>query len=298
MKAKLLFSVIVLFSFLENGFSQAYHPLLENPSWVVSDWVSCCRPPIVATIDQGIDAPLGVHIYKKFIDPFPNSDSSGVLLDTIYLREDIDTQKVYKIVNDADFLLYDFSLENGDTFSQYGFEWLATVDDFAVNGGVRKRITLNSITLYHGNSLKQVWIEGVGTTAHPFYPDYNMYAVVSSGGGYRVNTRCSFQNSGHVFGNVEFCGTTALATTNNVILNQNIVFSPNPFAAELIINSNQVLQDATFQLYTLQGQLVREDKNLNGKTIIVRREKLSSGMYFAQLHQKGHLVKVAKLFVD
>lgn len=55
----------------------------------------------------------------------------------MYLREDVTAQKVYKLVDGTDVLLYDF-LQNGDAISQYGFTFIATVDQVAVNGGMRK----------------------------------------------------------------------------------------------------------------------------------------------------------------
>jgi hypothetical protein len=64
---------------------------------------------------------------------------------------------VYKIAEGAEMVLYDFSLEMGDTISQYGYTFAVTsVEDIAVNGGTRKKMTLHSIELYLGYSLTQV----------------------------------------------------------------------------------------------------------------------------------------------
>jgi hypothetical protein len=303
MKTKLLLTAIFLLSFLQNTFAQPYHPLLDNSAWVINDWVSCCQPPEVKIIEPGTDAIIGAYTYKKFVDPFPQwSVSPLVLMDTIYLREDVEAQKVYKIVNGADELLYDFSLENGDLVTVKGVPFTALVDEITVDGGTRKRIKLESVQLFGGGQhVYQTWIEGVGSNAHPFYPDFFMYApVFSSGGGYRVYTQCSFQNGVHVFGDTEYCGTFAatMGVAQHVFSKTAITFSPNPFVGTLTIDSEVALQNASFKLYNLQGRLVKEVGNLNGRKMTVSRENLNSGMYLAQLSENGKIIKSTQIMVD
>ncbi len=302
MKTKLLFSAFFLLPFLESAFAQEYHPLLNNISWVASDWVSCCRMPVVKTFEEGTNVTIGDHTYTKFIDPFPKwSSNPPVLMDTIYLREDIEARKVYKIVAGEDFLLYDFSLVQGDEITIKGVLFTASVDEVAVDGGSRKRITLQSVPLFNGQHVYQYWIEGVGTNAHPFYPDFYMYApVMSSGGGYRVSTRCSFQNGTHIYGDTGYCITSraVLANEENEFLNPEITFSPNPLTDILTIDSHAMLVNAAVKLYNPQGQLLREIKNLSGKKMTISRDNLSSGLYFVELLENGKPLKTAKIIVD
>lgn len=300
MRAKLLLSFLLFLSFFQIS-AQEYHPLLNNSWWILSDWVSCCRQPYVRTLGPGTDVVIGEYTYKKFIDPFPKwSVNPAVLMDTIYLREDIEARKVYKIVNGEDFLLYDFSLQQGDFITVKEVLYQASVDEVPVGDGMRKRITLESVPLFNGSHVYQRWIEGVGSNAHPFYPDHFLYAdAMSSGGGYRVYTKCSFQDNQFVYGNPEFCGTAAmLGVDESAINNPNIIFSPNPFASELTIESPSVLQNAAFKLYNVQGQLVRETRNLSGYKITIHRENLSRGVYFVQLYEDGKLLKSDKILVD
>lgn len=297
MKTKLLFPILVLFSIFQSGFSQEYHPLLNNTSWVVSDWVSCCRPPIFEVIPEGTDEVIGSHTYKKFTDPFPSYDPvTGDNATIVYIREEADTKRVYRMVNGNEQLIYDFSLENGDQITLEGITFNASIDELTVNTGVRKRITLESVELFNGQPIRQIWIEGVGSNAHPFYPGFFMYAeVFSSGGGYRVYTRCEYQNGEHVFGNPPVCAAQQMGVAENALHNPDIIFSPNPFTAHLTIDAENGLADATFKLYNVQGQLVREINNLSGKKITIGRENLSSGLYFVQLFENNRLVKSQKL---
>jgi hypothetical protein len=298
MKAKIFFTTIFLLSFLENTFSQEYHPLLNNSSWIVNDFVSCCRPPEYLPINEGTDVVIGGFTYKRFNDPFPDYDSNWGEILTVDLREDVTERKVYKIVEGAEMVLYDFSLEMDDTIFQYGYTFAVTaIEDIPVNGGMRKKMTLHSIELYFGYSLVQVWIEGVGSVAHPFYPGRNMLNVTSSSGGLIISTTCSFQNGLHIYGNAN-CPAMQLNTIDQELLTNQIVISPNPFATELTISSDIDFQNATFKLYNSQGRLVREINHLHGQKITINRENLSSGLYFAQLLENNQLIKTSKMMVD
>ncbi len=292
MKTKLLFAILFLVCFPENTFSQEYHPFLNNSSWVVSDWVSCCRQPYIKFIAEGTDVVMGDFTYKKFIDPLPYN-----AVDTVYIREDIAERKVYRHEASGDVLIYDFSLENGDSVTLGNIEFTAATDDCAIIDDSRKRITLTSVETFNGHHLTQVWIEGVGSPAYPFYPDRNMYNVLSSGGGVVYTTRCEFQNQQHVYGNPDNC-LSFLENPDNEIADRGMAIAPNPFSTQVTLTSSTELFQATFRLYTMQGQLVREIKNIYGNSLTIDRGNLSSGMYFGQLSQDGQILKASKLTVD
>ncbi|WP_309641634.1 T9SS type A sorting domain-containing protein [Flavobacterium sp.] len=290
MKAKLFFTAILLCSFFESTFSQDYHPLLNNSTWVLRDYVSCCRMPETKTIEAGEDVVIGANTYKKFIDPFSYPSNSDYI---VYLREDVDERKVYKLVNGSEVLLYDFNLFTGDTFGMFD----VTSDYININGEDHKRIVLSRYQEEHHINLTQTWIEGVGSNAHPFKPAFNMYNGLSGSGGYSVHLVCSFQDGQHIYGNQD-CAELLLNTDDNVISNSVITFFPNPLVNELTISSDTFLTNAAFKLYNMQGQLVREIDNLSGNKISVNRENLSSGMYFIQLFENNKLIKSDKMLVE
>lgn len=298
MKAKLLFAAFFLLSSLQTIFSQEYHPMLNNSSWLLYDMVSCCRPSQEASIEPGTDVVIGSYTYKQFVDPFPSYDSNLNISNTVYIREDIAERKVYKIVNGVDFLLYDFNLENSSVISQYGNTFTATVDYITVNNGDRKRITLQSSEEYCGENLTMIWIEGVGSDKHPFYPEHNMYNVCSAGGGVMVYTKCSFQNGEHVYGNANCSSTIELGVNEGQFSNLKLTFSPNPFTTALTIHSETAFSDSTLKLYNSVGQLVKEMTNQSGKAIVLNRDNLNSGLYYIQLFEKGKLVKSSKVLVE
>ena len=289
MKTTLVVTAIFLFSFLENTLAQEYHPMLNNASWILRDYVSCCRMPQIKTVEAGEEVVVGSQIYKKFVDPFASSNSTNYF---VYLREDANERKVYKLVNNEEEILYDFSLEQGDAFGDF----IANVDFITINGQNHKKIVLTKYDSNYDLYLTQTWIEGVGSDAHPFRPTFNMYNVLSASGGYSINLVCSFQDGQHVYGNQD-C-VTMLNTNEIAISDLKIDFSPNPVATAINITAASTLQNATFKLYNLQGLLVKEISNLSGNKITVSRENLASGLYFAQLFENNKLVKASKLIVE
>ena len=290
MKAKLFFTAILFCSILQSSFSQDYHPMLNNSTWVLKDFVSCCRPSETKTIEAGEDVVIDGNTYKKFIDPFSAAGNSNHI---VYLREDVDQRKVYSLINGSEVLLYDFNLFTGDTFGMFN----VTSDYINVNGEDHKRIQLSHYEEAYQLTLTQTWIEGVGSVAHPFRPAFNMYNGLSGSGGHSINLVCSFQDGQHIYGNQD-CAELLLGTDDNVISNSEITFSPNPLVNELTISSDSFLQNAAFKLYNMQGQLVREINNLSGNKITLSRENLSSGMYFIQLFENNKLIKSNKMLVE
>lgn len=287
MKTKLFFAAFFLLSSVQLTFSQDYHPMLNNTTWLVKDWVSCCRPSQTKTIEAGVDCMVDGITYKKFLNPFANNAA-------VLLREDIEQRKVYKLVGDDEVLLYDFSLENSDTFG--GF--IATVDYILINNESRKRIVLNGYNETYHIPLTQTWIEGVGSTAHPLVPDHNMWNALSASGGYRVDLLCSFQNGVHVYGNNDCLTIVNLSTNTSEYQANQISFSPNPFRTELSIRSEMALEQASVKVYNAVGQLVRVLNNQSGKTILLNRDNLTPGLYFIELFEKGKRITTNKILVD
>lgn len=288
-------SIVFLISFVANTFAQEYHPFLNNSSWIINDWVSCCRPPVVKIVHEGTDVVINGYTYKKFIDPFAQAGSNFV-----YLREDVAAKKVYKIVDGVDFLLYDFNLETGDVILQYGNTFTATVDYITLNdGATRKRIKLVSAELYCNQSHKQNWIEGVGNDSNPFYPPHNGFITCSAGGGWRIYTKCSFQNGEHVYGEPDCPDLmqSMLGVNEAEAVISQITFSPNPFNTDLTIQSDIAFSDATIMLYNAIGQLVLKRTKQSGNELLLNRENFEGGFYFIQLYEKGKLVKTSKIMV-
>lgn len=291
MKTTILVIVIFIVSFSEAIYSQEYQPLLNNSSWIAYKFnLGAVEPPQDKIIEEGVDIEIGSVIYKKFVDPFIISEADN----KVYLREDVLQKKVFSLINGIETIIYDFSLENSDTFTQDEQTYVATVDFINVNGIIRKRIELQSIILYNGHDLRQTWIEGIGSTSHPLRPNYNAHSRFYSTHQF-IYQKCSFQNGVHTYGDLN-C-SSLLNTTDENELNLKINFYPNPFVTELNIQNEKRFQDLTIKLYNSVGQMVREVNNLKGQKITLRRENLANGLYCVQLFEKGKLLKSGKLLI-
>lgn len=287
MKATLLF--IALFITTIAAKAQAYHPLLDNPSWIVYKFnVGAVSPSQNLRIAPGVDTDIDGVAYKKFIDPYVAMGDNNV-----YLREDLAQQKVYQLKNGVERLIYDFSLETGDTFTQDSFTYAATVDNIQVNGETRKKIELQSIVLYNGHDLRQTWIEGIGGTSHPLRPDYNAHSRLLSAHQF-VYSKCTFQNGQHIYGD-PICET--LLTTIDNPMPVAIELYPNPFTETLTVQNSQEFHEATLKLYNSNGQLVRQMEHLNGQKILLAKENLANGLYLIQVSESGNLLHSAKVWI-
>ncbi|HMI07965.1 MAG TPA: T9SS type A sorting domain-containing protein [Flavobacterium sp.] len=301
MKKALHLSIIFIFSFAANIFSQEYHPLLNNSSWNVRIFHSCCTPiPDNHFISEGTPVTFDSVEYLKF-------DNYSYNFPVVYLREDVATKRVYRRINGVDVILYDFSLETGDMITLgNGSVYTATVSTIDLNGEPRKQITLNRNQPYTPSNVyydNEIWIEGVGSTRHPLVPGYQ---VAHSGTGSAVeHLTCAFQNGVNTYTmyidpveGVANCDAMLLGTKDYEQLTPGVSFHPNPFHTQLTIDSQSPLRNGLVKLYNLQGQLIKTYSNLTGRDATLNRGNLPSGLYFIQLSDQDKLLKTAKIMVD
>lgn len=72
---------------------------------------------------------------------------------------------------------------------------------------------------------------------------------------------------------------------------------PNPFSAFTVLQTNIQLNNATLTIENCLGQRVRQIENIHEKTIVIERDKLSSGLYFAHLTQNNQIIATVKLII-
>ena len=291
MKTKLLFTFVFLTFLVENSFSQAYIPMLNNSSWnIVSANFGGSQNLVIG---PGVNVVVGSYTYKKFTDPSIYSSDN-------YIREDVSTKKVYRNVGGIDQLLYDFSLNVSDNIilsdgKNYTVQSITNVN---VVGGTRRMFSLiHYIGTFAGNS--ETWIEGVGSNRHPLKPQYEM--IFSDP---YIYLSCSAQNGINIYNHGIANGQPTPTNCSMLLsldeisnLSKEINFSPNPFKTELLISTKFNFENSTLKIFNSIGQLVKEMNNLNGENIIIKRENLNSGIYFAQLIQNGKLISNHKIII-
>jgi hypothetical protein len=73
--------------------------------------------------------------------------------------------------------------------------------------------------------------------------------------------------------------------------------APNPFSTQTIVYSEQLLSNASVQIYNLFGQLVKKVDQLSGQRCSIMRSELAGGIYLLQLTQDDKKLGSCKIVV-
>ncbi|MBI3502962.1 MAG: PKD domain-containing protein [Bacteroidetes bacterium] len=87
---------------------------------------------------------------------------------------------------------------------------------------------------------------------------------------------CTDSSSAQIY--VDLC--TGLQTFSD---NQSVTIFPNPFSTQTVLQTDNLLHNATLTVYNCFGQTVAQIKNISGQTVTFSRGNLSSGLYFVRL---------------
>ncbi|MGQ9820170.1 MAG: T9SS type A sorting domain-containing protein [Candidatus Kapaibacteriales bacterium] len=90
--------------------------------------------------------------------------------------------------------------------------------------------------------------------------------------------------------------TTGLRNILPKSSNQLIIY-PNPFSTQTVLQTGNLLHDATLTVYNYFGQTVAQIKNINAQTITFLRGNLASGLYFIRLTEENKTIAVDKLVI-
>lgn len=233
------------------------------------------------------DTLIGNNTYSKLYSIF--LDSAGIETMRQYQGGTrMETDLVYYIENNTsnEYLLYDFSLETGQSITIqtiFGIEeTLTVISNMLIDtpDGVTRRVI---------NFENESWIEGIGSTRGlvtrgiPITPDFDPY----------LNCFKSFEQLGYsnpttqpecLFTFSDLCGTTSL---NDISQNKNTEFTifPNPVKNETTIEIHQFseLKSPVISIYNLQGQIVQKINKINEEKFIFSRKNLKGGVYVFEL---------------
>jgi hypothetical protein len=211
-----------------------------------------------------------------------------------------DNGKVYIVPPDSttEYLLYDFTLEVGDTLGEFYYEspgewpqlsyndvYINQVDSVDINGTYHKRIYLE-VT---------VWTEGIGCAQGLFAEPYTNVS------GYLGELMCMSQNDTTLYPQVSY---TSCLTPIGIeeSMNNTITLYPNPATTTLTLQTEHRLPntDNRLQIYNTQGQLVYHSTfDIERSTPDSYRVDISqfpTGLYYLHL-QSGEGVGVKKFEV-
>ncbi len=251
-------------------------------------------------------APSGSYTYEytvqtdtvingKSYQKIAHSDvGDWIIKPTYFIRKD-SAQKVYSfnIDSNAEFLLYDFSLQQGDTITLKDYngvtqaEYSMTVDAVStINLGYsRKVLTLGEFT----------WIEGIGSIRHPFDPVLN-YQVID---GPSYGLLCFFENNQLTY-HYEFYDTCNYRTPVgiNEAADENVSLSPNPTSNNFTLALSQQPQQGTnILIHDALGRIVKREE-LVSSTQQISVADLPNGMYTYTVTQNSARQPSGKLIVS
>lgn len=296
--------IILLFLCYINVEAQAwiYHPMpLSNAIWRVDDQndYPCSPAGLYASYQYtlGGDTTIGSYTYKKIFI----SGIREICLGTptgfnwFYggLRNDSINKKVYYWNFGSDTLLYDFSLQVGDTvYDTYNSVPLPywdfrvnVIDSVLVGSNYHKRFNLNGGYSY---------IEGVGSPTGLLEP----LGVAMSD---LFQLMCFSYNSEFYPSSTSSCPLVDITVGISEIHTkmENLTISPNPLSSESLIeldNKSDIIKE--INIYNPVGELMVSDKNVLSSKYIVKRNQFSAGVYFVKVITRDNNIIVSKLIVN
>lgn len=232
MKSKIYILFILFFTFN----LQAQKMLEEDNLWYtnVSVWA---YPPSYGIYKIGGDTIIDNTSYKQILISTDSTLVEWNVFSRYVVRENDEGQVFAKLEGEEERLMYDFSLEVGDTMPVASF--------YAVDGYCYFEVTaIDSVMLMDGSMRKRlhleneyypewVWIEGLGSLdLSAFYIDYicvtDIWAV----------TTCYFKNGEQLYENSEGYPCYDMTTSvNNLSKDDGITLHPNPVTDHLFIKS-------------------------------------------------------------
>ncbi len=287
---KYLLIIFIFVTHASTGQTSIYHPFPDTSAvWNIRNEWSCWLPPypIVRenySITFSIDTVISGHTYHKLISPYVYTMTTpcraGVTNLNVYrgaIRQDTSLKKVFIVPagNNTEELLYDFTLQVGDTVKGY-IESITTsnpdivqsVDSVLVGTSYRKRWLINySYQIY--------LIEGIGST----------YGLVEKSpgeatDGYPYNISCFQQNGQALYPSTPTsCELITSINKHDKFSSQLDVF-PNPSSGRLTISfTNQTIKE--IQLIDLLGNIIIKQA-LKGQTNFEIKD-LNGGIYILTL---------------
>jgi hypothetical protein len=188
----------------------------------------------------------------------------------------------------ADVILYDFSLNVGDTFCfDYAMPGVCStvdaIDSVMVDGSYRRTITITA-------SETQIWMVGIGNM-------WGLFDIMYTGNIY-THIRCHSQNGSLIYAYPGW--TTECHCDNSASIDENMrgsfSVSPNPFHDKIEIESAEMIEEII--IFDLAGKLVlRIDKPL---TNTIDLGDLENGMFFVTVKTESGFFseKIVKLMSE
>lgn len=200
------------------------------------------------------------------------------------IRENENKQVFVAYHNRPEFMLYDFSLTEGDSIladGEYELYFNVTNVDTLVFNGVERR----EITLQFYNYAWVTWIEGIGNI-EGLLMDWRSYTMAMDPMP-NVRLRCYEYNEECLYSDFSFnesiddCYTPLYTGLEENQIQNNISLYPNPAKERLYINTSIPIKQMT--ICNLLGQEIQKYNNLE-TTSSINISGLNEGVYFVKIY--------------
>lgn len=267
-------------------FSQIYYPVIEeNKTWNV----------LAVAFQFPNDSSYSTLSYKFTGDTIINSESYKKLYSSneenpvnwnlwCFMREDADKRVWLRMVSEeAEFLMYDFSIDVGDSVLVGIYEpvylFVDSISEITINQTERKKYWLSCKIMPEYN---ETWIEGIGSNKGICWSG----SAFLVGGWYRF--LCMSENGELIYMNPNY-ESCYLITGINEIEKQLVNIYPNPAKNILVIENNKHIGIESISIIHINGQLI---KHFDSKKTQLDISEFPSGLYVLKISYKnGELTK-------
>ena len=212
-----------------------------------------------------------------------------------YLRETADKKIYLKTTTGEERLIYDFSLEIGDTFNIVDNCNFIITDIYPItmtDGSERKRFNFDYIDII-GTTQTSFWIEGIGSP----------WGLINYEGAYcytdhLTSLQCFYYDNDLVYQSPFHNICFTILPTQDVINSDEIKVFPNPTNALFQIESlNENWSMEEIQIYSTIGTLVKTI-SLNTSKTEIDITALSNGMYYLLIRLDNDLLVSRRIVKD
>ena len=172
-------------------------------------------------------------------------------------------------------------------------------------------------TVYVGGTVLQPgtywmqWQSGGSLGSGPWAPPVTIVGTTNTGNAMQFNPTLA---PGSQWSTIELASSTdgqdfpylligsALTSVNDIYMNSQVSFFPNPMVTDAVINiDNSILSansDLRITIVDVIGKQVQEIRNINSSNVKLNRQNLEKGVYFYELKSGNRQIAIGKFVVN
>lgn len=292
MGKRLLFVIAVLFSVQLTNAQNNWRFADSTSQWNVMEWTEMMSM-VITNVNQVVgDTIISGKEYQTIINSYYNPQK-------IFIRRD-SIARVYRLFPDSEALIYNFSLNAGDTIPLYchvlGHYINGIIDsvDSITLGKIRKRQFVHVDEI----DAEQIWVDGIGSLTSDFANPAGLVWMVD---GPRSTTICFFEHDSLLYHDTTYssCFVDSLPGEIKALRGGHINISPNPVVSSYLNIEIDGFAEGEYkcQFFDVTGKAILQ-RNLVAGTNKLLLNGIAPGMYLYHIQNKEGLTTSGKLIVE